>query len=348
MTRLRNDCGFSLIELLFATGLLLVVSSIVTTALIQMTNSQKTIWNRTEMHSGIRGATELLQQEIGQAGRIATPESELPLTFATGCGGCNGVTAAMVQPACDPANPATGAVTVNLDSIAGLWASSGAHPSYVVLTTMDGNQQESFRVATITPGSPPSITACFTKTHAAGAVLMPLGGFVTGIVPNSGVVNGSKGDVLKLYGDINGDGNMVYVEYTCDTTAGKLYRNVMAWNTPAASKPPNDDSMVLLANIKDNPGSAPCFTYQLSSPITINGTSFVFVLDVAITLTVETEQIDPVTKQKQTETKALLNVSPRNVFNAWEFAGMGYSDRIQSTPTTIQALVCQGSLITCP
>lgn len=349
MTKLRADNrGFSLIELLFATGLLLIVSSIVTTALIQMTNGQKTIWNRTEMHSGIRGATELLQQEVGQAGRMATPESELPLIFATGCGGCNGVTSAMTQPSCNPASPLTGAVTVNVDSTAGLWATAGANPSYVMLTTMDGNQQESFRVAAITAGSPPSITACFTKTHAPGAVLMPLGGFVTGIVPNSGIVNGSKGDVLKLYGDINGDGNMVYVEYTCDTAAGKLYRNVMPWNTAAASKPANDDSMVLLANIKPNPGGTPCFTYQLSSPITINGTSFVFVLDVAITLTVETEQVDPITKQKQLETKALLNVSPRNVFNAWEFAGMAYTDRIQSTPTTIMALICKDSPITCP
>ena len=349
MKRLRGAAGFSLIELLFATGLLLVVSSIVTTALIQMTNSQKTIWNRTEMHSGIRGATELLQQEVGQAGRIATPESELPLIFATGCGGCNGVTSAMVQPTCDPAAPSTGAVTVSVDSVAGLWATSGVKPSYVMLTTMDGNNQESFRVASINAAAtPPTITACFTKTHAPGAVLMPLGGFVTGIVPNSGVPNGSNGSVLKLYGDINGDGNMVYVEYTCDTVAGKLYRNVMPWNTPAASKPPNDDSMVLLANVKGNPGNAPCFTYQLSPPIVINGTSFVFVLDVAITLTVETEQIDPITKVKQTETKALLNVSPRNVFNAWEFAGMSYTDRIQSTPTSVMALVCKNSPITCP
>ena len=39
----------------------------------EMTNQQQTIWNRTEMHSGIRGATELLQQEVGQAGRITLP-----------------------------------------------------------------------------------------------------------------------------------------------------------------------------------------------------------------------------------------------------------------------------------
>ena len=42
-------------------------------ALLKMTDAQATIWNRTQMHSGIRGATEVLQQEVGQAGRIALP-----------------------------------------------------------------------------------------------------------------------------------------------------------------------------------------------------------------------------------------------------------------------------------
>ena len=35
----------------------------------------------------------------------------------------------------------------------------------------------------------------------------------------------------------------------------------------------------------------------------VQGTPFTFVLDVAITLTVQTEQIDPVTRQFQTETR---------------------------------------------
>jgi len=55
--RTHSESGFSLIELLVATGLLLVVSSIVTGALMQMTQSQLTICNRTEMHSAICGAT---------------------------------------------------------------------------------------------------------------------------------------------------------------------------------------------------------------------------------------------------------------------------------------------------
>ena len=83
MTRLQSDqSGFSLAELVVATALLLVVSAIVTNGLVQMTNQQQTIWNRTEMHSGIRGATELLQQEVGQAGRVTLPTATVTLNTA--------------------------------------------------------------------------------------------------------------------------------------------------------------------------------------------------------------------------------------------------------------------------
>src|SRR5450830_758906 len=71
--RLRSESGFSLAEMIVSTGLLLIVSSVVTSALMQMTKQQQTIWNRTEMYSGVRGATELLQQEVGQAGRVTLP-----------------------------------------------------------------------------------------------------------------------------------------------------------------------------------------------------------------------------------------------------------------------------------
>jgi Tfp pilus assembly protein PilX len=57
-----------------------------------------------------------------------------------------------------------------------------------------------------------------------------------------------------------------------------------------------------------------------------------YVLDVAITLTVQTQQVDPITRTYQTETKALLNVSPRNVFNTWMMAGYGETNRQQATP----------------
>lgn len=335
MSRTRADSGFSLIELLFATGLLLIVSSIVTTALVQMTGSQKTIWNRTEMHSGIRGATELLQQEVGQAGRITLPGTGVvtltnALVFATSWAACTPVT------------------NVQVSSVAGMWGNANTG---IALTFLDGDNEETVRVTNVNTGAN-TIDACFWKNHVANTPIRAFGGFANGIVPPTGIANGSSETKLKMFGDINGDGNMVYIEYTCDTTNKKLYRNVVAFN--AGSLPAEDDSMVLLNNVVDNPADAggvarPCFSYQ-TAQVTVppNSTTFTFVTDVAITLTVETEQIDPSTKQKQRETKALLNVSPRNVFNAFSFARLSHSERLQSNPTTIVTLVCTNSPITCP
>ena len=320
VNRSHSESGFSLIEMLVATGLMLAVSSVATSALMQLTKHQQTIWNRTEMHSGIRGATELLQQEVGQAGRVSLPTA----TVTLGGGGVAGVP------------PCVTPVTATVNSTTGMFNDE-------ILTTLDGDKSES---VVITVTSATTFTACFTQPHAATTTkLMSLGGFATGIIPPTGIANGSTANKLKLYGDVNSDGNMVYIEYYCDNgdagTAGSfnLYRNVMAYNTAAVSKPTISNSMILLSNVHSNPPDAglvarPCFQYQTAT-ITVNGTAYTFVLDVAVTLTVQTEQIDPTTKTYQTETKALLNVSPRNVFSAWEFAGMGYTNRIQPTPQSV-------------
>jgi type II secretory pathway pseudopilin PulG len=343
MTRTRSESGFSLIELLIATGLLLMVSGIVTSALMHMMKSEITIWNRTEMHSGIRGATELLQQEVGQAGRIGVPGVLDPLTAIdtrlkmTAAVNAVGGAAPAAVATCDAVNPAVSAVTVPVSSSVGIFASA-APAAYMLLTTLDGDAKETIKVAVVSAGPPATIQACFTRAHVLGTILMPLGGFATGIIPPApGMINGSSATVLKMYGDINDDGNMVYIEYTCDAAVRhNLYRNMITDLT--LPKTAETASQILLSNVRANPGATDCFTYQTVT-LPVLGTNYTFVLDVAVTLTVETEQIDPVTRQKQTETKALLNVSPRNVFNAWMLAGMGYTDRVQSTPATITALL---------
>jgi prepilin-type N-terminal cleavage/methylation domain-containing protein len=328
-----SESGFSLIELLVATCIFLVITGIVASALKQITQSQTTIWNRTQMHSGVRGATELLQQEVGQAGRVAAPAGITTGAAIVGAGTGN----------CNPGSPGALATNVPVTSVAGLYATAGTAPqSYALITTMDGPQRETTPIWSINAAvSPPTITACFNNDHLAGTTLMALGGFGNGIVPPNGVANGSTGSVLKMFGDINGDGNMVYVEYTCDTIGQhKLYRNVMPID--AVAKPPLSDALVLLSNVQPNPGGTPCFTYQTdgsSPPIVVQGQPMVFVLDVAITLTVQTQQKDPITGQYQLETKALLNVSPRNVYNAWQLASAGFTDHLQSTPATVSALL---------
>jgi prepilin-type N-terminal cleavage/methylation domain-containing protein len=326
-TRLRSEAGFTLVEMLVATGLLLVISSIVTSALLQMTNHQQTIWNRTEMHSGVRGATELLQQEVGQAGRITLP----------GATGAVILTQPIALPppgtVCAPGVPVPATVSSTLGMFVGEW-----------LTTLDGDAAETVAIASITSAT--TITACFTQQHNANTTsLRALGGFSSGIVAPS-LANGSTANRLKLYGDVNGDGTMVYIEYYCDNgdpgTNGtfNLYRNVVQpfvpFGTPAVVKPPVDSSMVLLGNIHPNPLDAggvarACFVYQEPAPG--------MVLDVAVTLTVWSQSRDPITRQFQTETKALLNVSPRNVFFTWEFAGLNYMNRIQPMPAAITPLL---------
>jgi type II secretory pathway pseudopilin PulG len=340
MVRASQETGFSLVELLVATCVFLVITGIVATALRQVTNSQGTIWNRTQMHSGLRGATELLQQEVGQAGRTATPN---PIVTATPITGQETLTAGL-GPFCDDAHPDVNAQTVTVNFVDGLYTSNGASPpSYALITTLDGPKRETTHVWAVNNGITKTITACFNKDHIAGITVTPIGGFSNGIVPPVGVANGSDGYALKMFGDINGDGNMVFVQYDCDPyNAHKLYRRTMAYDAPPALKPPISDALVLLSNVMPNPNNAPCFTYQTTNavnPITVQGIPVVFVLDVAITLTVQTQQVDPVTKQFQTETKALLNVSPRNVFNTWALASIGYTDHIQSTPATVAALL---------
>ena len=229
-----GSAGFSLAELLVATAVLMIISSITMAALLQMTTSQQTIWNRTQIHAGVRSAFELLQQEVGQAGRIALPGPTAPRLAA--------------------AITVTGAQTVFVTSTGGMFVGEqvvvGAGPTRetVTLTALD-------TVANTIAGD-------FFFVHpAVGGLLDSIavyGGFASGIVPPTRP-NGSTDIVLKLYGDINSDGNMLYVEYTCED-GEKLYRNSMDWNAP--SKPVKTDAMVLLSNLLPNPDGTPCFSYQ--------------------------------------------------------------------------------------
>jgi hypothetical protein len=199
-------------------------------------------------------------------------------------------------------------------------------------------------VVQVVTASGSSGTALFQNGHAAGVPVTALGAFGTGIVPPAAAPtnypNGSTATVLKLYGDINGDGKMMYVEYTCTggaTTPGSLYRNEVS--ITAGAKPALDNTMILLSNVLANPNDAnnnvvPCFAYQVK-PL---GTSFC-VTDVAVTLTVQTQNQDQQTLQFQKETKALLNVSPRNVVEVYDTASLTDPMRSQPMPASVTALL---------
>jgi len=331
-TALRSEGGFSLPELMISVAILLMISAGVTSGLLQMTNSQKTIWNRTQLHAGVRSATELLTQEVGQAGRVTLPGS-VTLTAPIAVNATTATvssTAGMFPGERVLVEPGSNEETVQIAAV-------NSATQFTIVRSVDSGD------STVLVGTPLQPAMWFVNAHPIGATLRVSGGFSSGIVPPApGFTNGSTGSLLKLYGDVNGDGNMVYVEYSCDPLpgSGNLYRNVMAFDQATAKLAPTS-TQVLLGSIQPNPGNTPCFTY-MPSPLPVvpsNGVPNTYVLDVAITLTVQTQIKDPITNQFQTETKALLNVSPRNVFNVWQLANSGMHSRVQPMPPTVAALL---------
>jgi hypothetical protein len=305
-TDVPSEEGFSIVEAMIATTVLMVVCGTVMQGVLGLTDVSRLVTNRTDMHNGVRNATELLTQEVGQAGRISLP-------------GPVSLVAAGVE----------GDGTITVTSTAGMFVGEK-------LQIGSDNEQETVTVGAI---NGPAITlaaavpAGLRYAHAAATPVTAPGGFAAGVVP-TGTPNGSTPNRLKIFGDVHDDGNMVYVEYWCDTANGRLYRNSMPISPPPANKPVPGVEQILIDNIEANPDGTPCFTYQTK---TVTGTTFV--VDVAITLTVRTQQRDKNTNDFQRETKALLNVSPRNVFNTWQMASLDIDNRVQPTPGSVTGLL---------
>lgn len=301
----NSESGFTLIELLISMMVLMVISGVMVSSTIDLMRLSTTMTNRSDMHSGVRNATALLQQEVGQAGRVSLPG---PSALAAGAG--------------------IGVNTVLVTSAAGMFVGER-------LSLDTGSSEETITLTAVDPVTN-LITADFKLAHLAGARIAATGGFSAGVIPTT-MTNGSSGNVLKIIGDINDDGNMVYVEYTCDIAAGRLYRNVMP--ITAAVKPMVTVEQVLLDNLLQNPPNAngvvpPCFIYQEQ---TFGGRTYV--IGVAIMTTVRTQQRDVITRNFQTVTKALLNVAPRNVVNVWQLASLNYNERVQPVPPSVLPLL---------
>jgi prepilin-type N-terminal cleavage/methylation domain-containing protein len=292
--------GFSLIEMMIATLVLMVVCGTVMKGVLDLTNLSQTITNRTDMHNGVRNATELLTQEVGQAGRIALPA---PVALAN--------------------TTVAGTTTLAVGATAGMFIGEQ-------LMIGTDNSQETVTVTAI-PGDTTVDVTALTFDHPAGTPVRAPGGFAAGVVPPN-APNGSTGTRLKIFGDIHDDGNMVYVEYWCDLNSGRLYRISLPASTANKLAPTVDQ--VLIDNIEANPDGTACFTYQ--TEVVVNRT---YVTGVAITLTVRTQRRDRNTGDFQRETKALLNVSPRNVFNVWQMASLNIDNRIQATPQWVTNLL---------
>ena len=287
-----NEAGFSLIELIISLTVLLIIAA---ASLSVLSYSQKLVSSQqtqADMHAGLRGAFELMTQEIGQAGALNFASKTLtPAVTSSGS-----------------------AQAVVISSTANIFVGEK-------LTVDTGSSQETVTVTAIGSNS---ITGIFTQSHAAGATVT-----ARGVFPQ-GVLSGSTATSLKLFGDINADNTLVYVQYDCDTAAGTLTRSV---TTIAPGVTTRNTSQTLLTNLVANPGGTACFQY--GTAVTASG--YTFIPSVAVSLTVQTSQVDGQTGAFVTMTKSFSNLSSRNILAGITLAqaSPAVTSRLQSTPPSL-------------
>jgi Tfp pilus assembly protein PilW len=297
-TTARLSRGFTLVELLISLFVLMVITGAVFSLIGYQQTTSQTEQLKDDMYQSLRGAVELMAQEIGQAGLVSLPSNPQPTLFQ--------------------------AVTVNALAQAVTVSSTTSMFVGENLLVDNGTSEE---LVALTAVSSTQVTGIFSKAHANGAVIKALGVFPNGVMPSSTATQ------LRIFGDIRDDGSLVYVHFDCDTTAGTLTRSITTVTTAATA---SNASETMLTDLIPNPpvsSPTPCFQYT-----TATAGGFTFVTNVAITLSVQTSHADPRTGQFLTMTKSLLNLAPRNVLIGYELAnsaGVNFAGRLQSTPTNL-------------
>jgi prepilin-type N-terminal cleavage/methylation domain-containing protein len=290
--------GFSLIEMMVTMAVLLVISGGIFSAISSSEQSYARTELKSDMYENVRGAAELMAQEIGQAGLVNLPAS-------------------------------TPSAAVSANATAQTVAVSSTTSMFVgeqVLVDASTNNEE---LVTLTGVNASTITGIFGKAHAAGVPINVLGVFPNGVVAPA-TTDGSTANVLNIFGDINADGSLVYVRYTCTpgtaAAPGTLTRSV---TTILPGIDAVSASQTLLSTVVGGTGAV-CFQYTTAA-----AAGFTFVTNVGFTLSVQATRPDPQTGVYPQMTKSFLNLAPRNVSAGLELANAGITNRLQPTPANV-------------
>jgi prepilin-type N-terminal cleavage/methylation domain-containing protein len=304
--------GFSMIELLLCVVVLSVILGGVLSAISQSEQGYGRTELQSDMYENVRGSAELMEQEVGQAGLVSLPATTLNAVVAIG------------------ATTATVSSTTSMYNGEQLLVDAGS-----VL-------EESVTLSANPTATTITVSPAFAHAHASLAPVTVLGAFPSGVVP-PGTTDGSTSvnepgvSVLNLVGDINSDGSLVYVRYTCDTsvTPGTLTRSITTI-TPGVNA--IAAAQTLLSTLIPNPNNTPCFQYT-TYPVTVvtaaGSTVYNFVTNVGLTISVQSLKPDPQTNQYLTMTKSFLDMSPRNVMAGFELANASLANRIQAAPPNV-------------
>jgi prepilin-type N-terminal cleavage/methylation domain-containing protein len=307
----RAKCGgFSLVELLVSMVVLTVIMGGIVTMFASSQEAYGVAELQSDMYENVRGAAELMAQEVGQAGGLSLPTSKLSAA----------VTASGTAQA------------VNVSSTTSMYSGAGTSGEAVLVDAGSTNEE----LVNITALTSTTMTAIFTKAHAINAPITVLGVFPNGVVI-PGTTDGSTSNTgaavstLNLFGDINADGSLVYVRYTCDTTVtpGTLTRSVTTI-TPGSNT--IGAAQTLLSTLIPNPNNTACFQYTTTST-----GGFTFVTNVGLTISVQSLKPDPHTGKYLTMTKSFLDLAPRNLLAGAELAGANLTNRLQATPSNVLA-----------
>jgi Tfp pilus assembly protein PilW len=312
----------------------MAVLLVVAGAVISMISYNENTFGRTEqqsdMYENVRAVAELMAQEIGQAGLADLPAG-----------------ATLSAPVTKNATAQTVAVSSTTSMYAG-----------EILLVDTATNEEPVTIVSLTSTS---VSGIFATNHASGAVIHAIGVSPNGIVsPSSSATtpggvscvtiptgvtytatDGSTCNVLNIWGDLNSDGTLVYVRYTCNTTTtpGTLTRSVTTI-TPGVNT--ISTAQTLLSTVIPNPPSSaptPCFQYDLSTQqMTVNGVvtnTYYMIANIGLTISVRTLKPDPITGQYLTMTKSFLDLSPRNILAGYEQANWGDASRLQNQPLNV-------------
>jgi Tfp pilus assembly protein PilW len=217
--RTRQSDGFSLLEILVCLLIMIPIMGAAVKLFSVGANQHASEQNSIDSNQEARSGLEIMTLEVAQAGSHG-----------------------------DRATTTSGSVTGNASAAQSLSVGSSAGfnvGDYIDVDT--GADRESVKVTAVATGS---ISAIYRKTHTSGKPLrlfaLP---YRTGVVKPSSLGSNASTDVtvLKFYGDVNGDGNLAYVEYAYDANNAQINRSMTPINQSSKNA-----ALPLITNIKPN------------------------------------------------------------------------------------------------
>ncbi|HVZ16580.1 MAG TPA: prepilin-type N-terminal cleavage/methylation domain-containing protein [Terriglobales bacterium] len=328
--RAKNQCGFTLLEMLVALAVFLIVAGAVIGALMNSQKTQRRSEISVSLEQNMRAALELMAQEISQAGLqpsgvdsdgLALPLSSVVATSCTGSPAKCIAKGTLVQV---PVTTVAGLYvneTVRVDADPGPDCYTvSLNCERLVITDIDATT------------NPPKVTfQTVSQDHYAetvggvvyGTPIYGMGTYPQGILPAGTTASGgSTASQLEIFGDLNGAGNSFYlVKYNCpDNSGGAFTRAVYNIGNKAVTQVGQTTN--LIDNVVNCQFTYPTTTTNVGVTACDGSNSEPVITSVAISVTAQSKMPDPATGQYIKITKSYLNIQPRNILAALSVASL--------------------------